>query len=807
MIGSAMTAWGESEEGLASAPWLARTALVERLASTADGGGVAVIAAEAGTGKSDVLRQWLATRADDGVHVADIRTESGFDAALQLLSANSGTTVVIDRVDALAHDRLVQLDACAAERPDRTALIVASRKDPRLSNTGLQLAGEDLAWSTTEVAEALRRWGRSVTDDQAEEVAWISEGWCAAVRLAAAVGPAVLRDESATLDHQLMRDAAAMVSPELLAAAIELSAVDQFDAATVDALLDPPDRGAAVIEALLRNRLFLRPTGTPGVWRFHRLFLRAARRELRSGRSAAAARWPAHVMSDPAAVSRRFLAPHAGVSSLTDDMLNNDLLAAHAIDLLLDGALEAPSASALVRTTSSSQLGRAAIGLAALTAGDVGAAELALEGVDDPRDPVSGGLAAVSALLRARHAGDLVATATAARAIASTAPDDGRKALAWLELGTLEFDLGESRAGEEHLELAASLADHAERPALAARAWAALAVLAASEARLRTAEERLELVDERATRCPEGLVRAALARASIAFQRDDLDAALQHADAARRAAAGSWDPVLSLYVLLTEIAVLEGQGHDALAMARLAEADVILPRCPPSLFHATTLEIYRVRLLDRSGRAHEAARLLEDIDKPGHPVLTIAEARRHMRADDPAGALAALRPDLDASGRPPDEIRPPYLLLYAAAVDRLGDADAAHDALERALGLAEAEGFLRAFVDEGLPARTLLERHLKRPTAHAAFIQELLDHLDARRPAPEADLRAPLTDRELVVLGYLPSEMTARDIAEALTVSETTVRTHMRHIYEKLDAGGRRRAVRRARQLRLLSPQ
>jgi len=56
------------------------------------------------------------------------------------------------------------------------------------------------------------------------------------------------------------------------------------------------------------------------------------------------------------------------------------------------------------------------------------------------------------------------------------------------------------------------------------------------------------------------------------------------------------------------------------------------------------------------------------------------------------------------------------------------------------------------------------------------------------------------------VLGYLPTEMTARDIAEALTVSETTVRTHLHHIYTKLDADGRREAVRRARDLRLLSP-
>ena len=63
-------------------------------------------------------------------------------------------------------------------------------------------------------------------------------------------GPRAVRDNT-SYDHY-----------SLLAAAIELSAVDQFDAPTADALLDPPGRGAVVIEALLRNRLFMRPTDT-----------------------------------------------------------------------------------------------------------------------------------------------------------------------------------------------------------------------------------------------------------------------------------------------------------------------------------------------------------------------------------------------------------------------------------------------------------------------------------------------------------------------------------------------------------------
>jgi LuxR family maltose regulon positive regulatory protein len=797
MIGGAMMAWGTSEEGLVSAQWLGRSTLVERLATAADGGGVAVIAAEPGTGKSTLLRQWLETRPDNGVHVADATGAAGFDAALAQLAG--GAIVVVDHAEQLDDERLARLGA--AERGLGGALVVAGRTDPMLTDVLLQLAGEDLAWSRDEVVAALHRWGRPISDEQAEEIAWISEGWCAAVRLAAVAGPAVLREDSAPLHHQLMRAAAATLRPGLLDEAIALSAVDQFDAGTIEAVLGLSQGGDGVIDELLRNRLFLRPTDEPGVWRFHRLFLRAARRELRSRSSAAQARWPDRATRGAVDVSRRFLQPHARHSSLTDDMLDSDLLAAHAVELLLEGVLEPPSPSALMRAPTASPLRRAAIALAALAAGDVGAAEFAHDGAEEPGDPVTGSLAIVSALLQVRRTGVPDAAVAIAQSLASTASDDGLRALAWLELGTLEADLGRNASAEEHLQLAASIADHARRPALAARAWAALAVLSASEGRLRITDERLGMVDDDARLPVEAAVRTQLARASVAFQRDDLEQASCHADAARRHAASSWDPVLALYILITEVAVLEAQGRDALATARLAEANEVRARCPDSLYHLITLDLYRARMLERAGRKEDAARLFDAIERREDPGLVLAGARRSLQADDPAAALAALK-----AARFPGERNPWHAFSYAIAVGEVGDDEAAHAALEQALDVAETEGLRRLFVDEGARARALLEEHLLRGTAHAAFLTDLITRIDARRPAPGARLRSPLTERELVVLGYLPSEMTARDIADALTVSETTVRTHLRHIYEKLDASGRRDAVQRARTLRLLAP-
>ena len=189
--------------------------------------------------------------------------------------------------------------------------------------------------------------------------------------------------------------------------------------------------------------------------------------------------------------------------------------------------------------------------------------------------------------------------------------------------------------------------------------------------------------------------------------------------------------------------------------------------------------------------------------------LRITLAGRRLAKDDPMGATVALAPVLDGSA---PIVNPGFwltqaFLLEAIARDALGDAVAAERAFERALELAEPDGIVLPLVLH--PRSSLGEDQRGDRTAHAALLSEILDVLDrtmrSRLAEPER-LREPLTESEIRVLRYLPTNLSQPEIADELSRSVNTINTHIRHLYTKLGAHRRREAVERARGLGLLAP-
>ncbi len=154
------------------------------------------------------------------------------------------------------------------------------------------------------------------------------------------------------------------------------------------------------------------------------------------------------------------------------------------------------------------------------------------------------------------------------------------------------------------------------------------------------------------------------------------------------------------------------------------------------------------------------------------------------------------------------------LVLQALAHEARGDIPAALVPLERALRLAEPEGYVRIFVDEGRPmAQLLSEAAARRITPDymgkllAAFEAEgLIDSDESPRLTPPASqpLVEPISDRELEVLQLIAQGLSNREISERLFLALITVKGHNRNIFRKLQVRRRTEAVARARELGLL---
>jgi LuxR family transcriptional regulator, maltose regulon positive regulatory protein len=186
--------------------------------------------------------------------------------------------------------------------------------------------------------------------------------------------------------------------------------------------------------------------------------------------------------------------------------------------------------------------------------------------------------------------------------------------------------------------------------------------------------------------------------------------------------------------------------------------------------------------------------------------VLIAQEKRGLvdgSIHDAQGLLERLLQAAEEGGRKGSVIE--ILVLQALAHEVQGNFPPALVSLERALTLAEPEGYVRIFVDEGPPMAALLREAAKHGIA-PNYVRQLLAAFGKAegRTSVTQLLIEPLSEREFEVLRLLGTELNGPEIARELMVSLNTMRTHTKSIYNKLGVNNRRAAIRRAEELDLL---
>jgi LuxR family maltose regulon positive regulatory protein len=335
---------------------------------------------------------------------------------------------------------------------------------------------------------------------------------------------------------------------------------------------------------------------------------------------------------------------------------------------------------------------------------------------------------------------------------------------------------------------------------------------------MRTYERSLQLATEQGEPAPRGTADLYIGMSELHREQNDLHAATQHL--LKSEELGEHNRLAQnrsrWYVALARIREAQGDLDGALDLLQEAGRLFIrdfFPNVRPVAALVTRVWVAQGRLGEALGWAREQGLSIEDdlsyLREFEHITLARVLLARYKseRADrsmlEAIGLLERLLKAAHEGGRTGSVIE--ILVLQALAHQAQGDIPAALAPLSRALTLAEPEGYVRMFVDEGSPMAILLEAAAKHGIA-PTYVRQLLiafGKAEDRTPVKQG-LLEPLSERELEVLRLLRTDLNGPEIARELVVSLNTMHTHTKNIYSKLGVNNRRAAVRRAEELDLL---
>jgi LuxR family maltose regulon positive regulatory protein len=739
--------------------------------------------------------------------------------------------------------------------PPPVHVVIATRADPPLPLARMRARGElvevradDLRFTTEEVSAYLdEATGRALGAEQVAALESRTEGWIAALQLAAlsmrgredVAGfiAGFAGDDRYIVDY-LVEEVLQRQPDDVRTFLLQTAILSRLSGDLCDAVVGR-DGGTAVLEALDRANLFLVPLDDRRHWyRYHHLFADVLHARLLAEQPdrvpelhRRAGAWHAQ-HGEPSEAIRHALA--GGDAERAADLVELAMPEARRNrqeTTLRHWFRQLPEA--VLRNRPVLRVGYAG---AILVHGELDGVEEHLRDAERWLDEVGDGgddavvravrsQVAVYRAAQARMTGDLAGTTTHARRVLDLAGREDhllRGSAAGL-LGLASWTRGDLPAArgwwaDSRVELERA-GHHSDALGVAI----ALADISITQGRLRDAAATYQRGLAAAARRGSPVLRGAadmhVGLGELFLERDDLDAARQH---------------LAASTELGEHAGLPQNRHRRrVAMARVRQAEGDLDGAVDLLDEAERLYVsdmfpdvrpipaLRARVWIAQGRVGTALGWARDRgvsadDDPSylreyeHVTLARALLAEHAASGDPTAvtrATALLERLLTAAqeGERTGSVLE-LLVLRALAHQARGDRTGALDPLERALALAEPEGHVRVFLDEGPAMASLLGAMVRRGSA-PPYAHRLLAAVPAAgRGAPvQRGLVEPLSVRELEVLRLLGTDLDGPGIARELVVSLNTVRTHTKHIYAKLGVTSRRAAVRRAADLDLLA--
>ncbi|MER7251504.1 LuxR C-terminal-related transcriptional regulator [Kribbella sp. NPDC000426] len=707
--------------------------------------------------------------------------------------------------------------------PPQLHLLISTRADPALPLARLRTRGElvevraaDLRFTLDEVRSYFT--GTGLDADAIATLEERTEGWIAALGLAA-LSLRDRSDASGFIDDfagddryvvDYLVDEVLDRQPEQVRRfLLETSVVDRLTGPLCDAVTGQPG-GRAMLESLERQNLFVVPLDDRRQWyRYHHLFADVLRARLLAERSDVAdlhrraAQWYDDAGDTVAAVH------HAVAAGDIDH-------AADLVELAVPG-LRRERHEATIRRWLDDIPDDVVRRRPVLAIGFVGALMAGNEfaGIEQRLQDIERQLAGddfvvidrdelerlPSAIETYRAALDLVAgdpagtIEHAAVAIRLALPGDDLTLSAASALSALaSWAGGDIESAHRGYAAAAAGLERAGHLADVLGCSITLADLEITQGRLRQAEATLERALDLAGPGMRGTSDMYVGLSRIAWERNELDAATEYLRRAEELGAAADLPQNPYRWRLAMARIREAEGDLDSALELLDAAIKVYvgdfsPNVRPLAAVRARVLIARGELVAAQEWADSVPAELSYLHEYEH--VTLARLLMAQRGDA-LPLLDKLRSAAEAGGRTGSLIE---ILVLQAVAGR----DPA--SLDRALTLAEPEGYVQMFVAEGAPLITMLQRRPRSP-----YQRMLLEAAGrpARVSAPQP-LLDPLSDRELDVLRLLTSELDGPSIARQLVVSLNTVRTHTKHIYTKLGVNNRRSAIRRAHQLGLLT--